>query len=86
MTALERHGHWHDDPDLRQMLLQISPATIDRLLAPFRSAQGGQHRSRCKRVVTGVRRRATERALQGVVGQQMEAIRDKENSHLTAKS
>jgi hypothetical protein len=27
MTALERHGHWHVGPDLRQMLLQISPAT-----------------------------------------------------------
>jgi hypothetical protein len=44
MTALERHGHWQVDPDLRQKLLQISPATIDRLLAPARSAQGGQHR------------------------------------------
>ena len=61
MTALERHGHWHVDPDLRQMLLQISPATIDRLLAPARSAQGGQHRRRRTRVVTGVRRRTTVR-------------------------
>jgi hypothetical protein len=65
MTALERHGHWHVDPDLRQKLLQISPATIDRLLAPARSAQGGQHRRRRTRVVTGVRRRTTVRTFNG---------------------
>jgi hypothetical protein len=56
MTALERYGHWHVEPDLQQKLLQISPATIDRLLAPSRSAQDGQHRRRRTRVVTGVRR------------------------------
>ena len=65
MTALERHGHWHVDPDLRQKLLQISPATIDRLLAPSRSAQGGQHRRRRTRVVTGVRRHTTVRTFNG---------------------
>jgi hypothetical protein len=27
MKALERHGHWHVDPGLRQKLLQISPGT-----------------------------------------------------------
>ena len=53
MSALERHGHWQVDPDLRQKLLQISPATMDRLLAPARSAQGNQHRRRRTRVVTG---------------------------------
>lgn len=65
MTALVRHGHWQGDPDLRQKLLQISPATIDRLLAPARSAQGGQHRRRRTRVVTGVRRRTTMRTFNG---------------------
>ena len=65
MTALERHGHWQVDPDLRQKLLQISPATIDRLLAPARSAQGGQHRRRRTRVVTGVLRRTTVRTFNG---------------------
>jgi hypothetical protein len=65
MTALERHGHWHVALDLRRMLLQISPATIDRLLAPARSLQGGQHRRRRTRVVTGVRRRATVRPFNG---------------------
>jgi len=43
------------------MLLQISPATIDRLLTPARTAQGGQHRRRRTHVVTGVRRRTTVR-------------------------
>ena len=65
MTAMECHGHWHVEPDLRQKLLQISPATIDRLLAPARSAQGGQHRRRRTRVVTGVRRRTTVRTFNG---------------------
>ena len=65
MSALERHGHWQVDLDLREKLLQISPATIDRLLAPARSAQGGQHRRRRTRVVTGVRRRTTVRTFNG---------------------
>jgi hypothetical protein len=65
MTALERHGHWHVDPNLRQKLLRISPATIDRLLAPARSAQGGKHRRRRTRIVTGVRRRTTVRTFNG---------------------
>jgi hypothetical protein len=57
MSALERHGHWQVDSELRQKLLQMSPATMDRLLAPARSAQGGQHRRRRSRVVTGVMKR-----------------------------
>jgi hypothetical protein len=65
MRSLERHGHWQIDPDLRLMLLQISPATIDRQLAPARSAQGGQHRRSRARVVTGVRRRTTVRTFNG---------------------
>ena len=46
VPALERHGHLEIEPALRQKLLQVSPATIDRLLAPARSAQGEQHRRR----------------------------------------
>jgi len=34
------------------LLLQWSPATIDRLLAPARFAQGGQQRLQCLRRVT----------------------------------
>jgi hypothetical protein len=46
ITALERHGHLTLDPDVRQLLLAASPATIDRLLAPIRGTAG--HRSKRK--------------------------------------
>jgi len=49
-------------------LLKVSPATIDRLLAPARSAQGGQHRRRRSRIVTGVRKRTTVRTFNGWKG------------------
>jgi hypothetical protein len=47
MTALESHGHWQVDPDLRQKQLQISPATIDRLLAIRADATTTKRRLRC---------------------------------------
>ena len=50
VEALERHGHLEIEPVLKGLLLQVSPATIDRLLAPARSAQGGQHRRRRSRL------------------------------------
>jgi hypothetical protein len=68
VPALERHGHLEIGPALRQKLLQVSPATIDRLLAPARSAQGEQHRRRRSRIVTGVRRRTTVRTFNGWKG------------------
>jgi hypothetical protein len=37
VTSLEQHGHLALDPIVRQQLLSISPATIDRLLASVRS-------------------------------------------------
>jgi hypothetical protein len=37
IAALERHGHLHLDAEVRQRLLAVSAATIDRLLAPARS-------------------------------------------------
>ena len=40
IAAMERHGHLALDPTVRQHLLAISPATIDRLLAPIRSTAG----------------------------------------------
>lgn len=40
IAAMERHGHLALDPTIRQHLLTISPATIDRLLAPIRSTAG----------------------------------------------
>lgn len=43
--ALERHGHLHLQDEVRDRLLSVSPATIDRLLAPTRQAvRGGQRR------------------------------------------
>ena len=38
--AMERHGHLALDPNVRQLLLAASPATIDRLLAPIRGTAG----------------------------------------------
>ena len=68
VQALERHGHLEIDPALKALLLQVSPATIDRLLAPARTAQGGQHRLRRSRIVTGVRRRTSVRTFNGWKG------------------
>ncbi len=42
IPALERHGHLGLDSTVREKLLQISPATIDRLLSPKRN--GGVRR------------------------------------------
>ncbi len=41
ISAMERHGHLALDPNVRQLLLGASPATIDRLLAPSSRSQGG---------------------------------------------
>ena len=38
LGALERHGHLRLDPAVRDKLLTVSAATIDRLLVPIRSA------------------------------------------------
>lgn len=46
ISAMERHGHLALDPDVRQLLLTASPATIDRLLAPIRGTAG--HRRKRK--------------------------------------
>lgn len=40
ISALERNGHLAVDPIVRQHLLAVSPATIDRLLAPIRGTAG----------------------------------------------
>ena len=46
ISAMERHGHLTLDPNVRQLLLAASPATIDRLLAPIRGTAG--HRRKRK--------------------------------------
>ncbi|MEX0587650.1 MAG: transposase family protein, partial [Cyanobium sp.] len=68
VTALERHGHLEIEPALKELLMQVSPATIDRLLAPARAAQSGQHRRRRSRIVSGVRRRTAVRTFNGWKG------------------
>ena len=40
ISAMERHGHLALDPKVRQLLLEVSPATIDRLLASVRGTAG----------------------------------------------
>jgi hypothetical protein len=45
IAAMERHGHLAVEPSIRQHLLTISPATIDRLLRPIRET-AGQRRKR----------------------------------------
>lgn len=44
IAAMERHGHLALDPTVRQHLLAISPATIDRLLATIRDTAGRRRR------------------------------------------
>jgi Integrase core domain len=46
ISAMERHGHLTLEPNVRQLLLAASPATIDRLLAPIRGTAG--HRRKQK--------------------------------------
>ena len=46
LPTLERHGHLEIESALRQKLIQVSPATIDRLPAPAPSARAEQHRRR----------------------------------------
>jgi hypothetical protein len=38
LDAMERHGHLKPDPEIRQLILAASAATIDRLLTPVRDA------------------------------------------------
>jgi hypothetical protein len=40
VPALERHGHLDVAPDVRTLLLALSPATADRLLRPARQPHG----------------------------------------------
>lgn len=55
VDSLERHGHLDLDDELRRLLLAVSPATIDRLLAPAREKAGRKRRR--KGPASAVRRR-----------------------------
>jgi hypothetical protein len=51
VDAMERHGHLHLDPRVRERVLGVSAATIDRLLAPVRSqAARRRHRRGGKKI------------------------------------
>ncbi len=46
MPAMGRHGHLALDEEVRVRLLEISAATIDRVLAPVRAVGPGGRRRR----------------------------------------
>ena len=46
IEAMERHGHLPLDPLMKHQLLQISAATIDRLLSEVRASSSGERRRR----------------------------------------
>jgi hypothetical protein len=46
IEAMERHGHLQLAPVVRSRLLEVSVATIDRLLSPQREAAGHARRRR----------------------------------------
>jgi len=46
VKSMEKHGHLSLDEHVRTRLLSMSPATIDRLLAPTRTVAGGKKRRR----------------------------------------
>ena len=54
VPALERHGHLCLDPGVRERLMAVSAATIDRRLEPARAVTAGQRRRRRSRL-DGVR-------------------------------
>ena len=50
VPALERHGHLTLDPRVREQLMAVSAATMDRRLAPARAVTAGQRRRRRSRL------------------------------------
>ena len=54
VNSLERHGHLALDASVRQRLLRVSAATIDRLLASVRSSATGRKKRRIARKPSGV--------------------------------
>lgn len=53
------------DPTVREQVLSMSSATIDRLLAPIRKASGGNNWRRPPRAYSAVRRRVPVRTFKG---------------------
>ena len=65
VESLERHGHLSLEPVVREQVLAMSSATIDRLLAPMRKASGGNQWRRPQRAYSAVRRRVPVRTFRG---------------------
>jgi hypothetical protein len=65
VESLESHGHLSLEPAVRESLLAMSSATIDRLLAPIRKASGGNGWRRPPRAYSAVRRRVPVRTFRG---------------------
>ena len=60
VPALEQHGHLSLDPGVRERLLAVSAATIDRRLASARAVTAGQRRRR-RAALNGLRSRVPVR-------------------------
>ena len=67
VESLEHHGHLSLEPAVREQVLTMSSATIDRLLAPIRKASGGNNWRRPPRAYSAVRRRVPVRTFRGWV-------------------
>ena len=65
LESLERHGHLVLDLEVREKLLTISSATIDRLLAPVRKTSPGNGWRRPPRARSAVQRRTPVRTFNG---------------------
>ena len=65
VASLESHGHLSLEPQVRESLLMMSSATIDRLLAPIRKESGGNGWRRPPRAYSAVRRRVPVRTFKG---------------------
>jgi len=61
VESLESHGHLSLEPAVRESLLAMSSATIDRLLAPIRKQSGGNGWRRPPRAYSAVQRRVPVR-------------------------
>jgi hypothetical protein len=65
LESLERHGHLVLDLEVREKLLTISSATIDRLLAPVRKTSPGNGWRRPPQAGSAVQRRTPVRTFNG---------------------
>jgi hypothetical protein len=65
VESLERHGHRSLETGVKESLLAMSSATIDRRLAPVRMLSGGNGWHRPPRAFSAVRRRVPVRTFKG---------------------